>query len=62
MQSKASELLSWIMNKTISVLLALLVLWIGIKVAKWLLKLVQRSFDKSKMDPTVSSFLLSLIR
>lgn len=62
LQSKASELLSWIMNKTISVLLALLVLWIGIKVAKWLLKLVQRSFDKSKLDPTVSSFLLSLIR
>lgn len=61
LQSKLSELLSWLMNKAVSVLIALLVLWIGFKIVKWILKLVRRSFDKSKLDPTVSSFLLSLI-
>ena len=52
---------NWIVGKAGSVILALLCLWIGLKLAKWIMKLIRRSFDKSKLDPTVSSFLSSII-
>ncbi len=53
---------SWLSEKAISVLVALIVLFIGIRLTKWIMKLVQKSFKKSKIDPTVSSFLLSIIQ
>ena len=52
---------NWIVGKAGSVILALLCLWIGLKLAKWIMKLILRSCDKSKLDPTVSSFLSSII-
>lgn len=52
---------NWIAEKIISVLIALVCLWIGIRLSKWIMKLIRRSFEKSKIDPTVSSFLLSII-
>mgnify|MGYP002867350538 CR=1 FL=1 len=61
LQNKLMELWSWLIDKAGSILLALLVLVIGFRLAKWILKLIRHSFDKSKLDPTVSSFLLSLI-
>lgn len=53
---------NWLSEKAISVLVALIVLFIGIRLTKWIMKLVQKSFEKSKIDPTVSSFLLSIIQ
>ena len=61
LQKKLMELWSWLIDKAGSILLALLVLVIGFRLVKWILKLIRHSFDKSKLDPTVSSFLLSLI-
>ncbi|MBO5237518.1 MAG: mechanosensitive ion channel [Lachnospiraceae bacterium] len=52
---------NWIAEKIISVLIALVCLWIGIRLSKWIMKLIGNSFKKSKIDPTVSSFLLSII-
>lgn len=51
----------WLMSKAGMVLLALLALFVGLKLVKWLMKVIRRSFDKSKLDPTVASFLGSII-
>lgn len=52
---------NWLAGKAGSVILALLCLWLGLKVAKWVMKLLRHSFEKSKLDPTVASFLGSII-
>lgn len=51
----------WLMSKAGMVLLALLALFVGLKLVKWLMKVIRHSFDKSKLDPTVASFLGSII-
>lgn len=60
-EQQINRLWNWLMAKAGSILLALLCLWIGIRVSKWILKLIRRSFEKSKLDPTVQSFLSSII-
>ncbi len=52
---------NWVTEKAVNVLIALICLWIGMKLVKWVMKLVRRSFEKSRLDPTVSSFLGSII-
>lgn len=61
LETELRNLWSWMLSKAGSIILALLVLFIGFKLAKWIMKLVRRSFDKSKFDPTVTSFLSSII-
>lgn len=60
-EQQINRLWNWLMAKAGSILLALLCLWIGIRVSKWILRLIRRSFEKSKLDPTVQSFLSSII-
>lgn len=60
-EKQLSRAWDWAVGKAGSVLLALLCLWIGLRLSKWIMKLIRRSFDKSKLDPTVSSFLGSMI-
>lgn len=60
-EQQIDRLWNWLMAKAGSILLALLCLWIGIRISKWILKLIRRSFEKSKLDPTVQSFLSSII-
>lgn len=60
-EQQINRLWNWLMAKAGSILLALLCLWIGIRISKWILKLIRRSFEKSKLDPTVQSFLSSII-
>ncbi len=46
----------------IRIVVALLILWIGLKVIKVIVKGIKKVFDKSNtMDPTVEKFLLSFI-
>lgn len=52
---------NWVTEKAVNVLIALICLWIGMKLVKWIMKLVRKSFEKSRLDPTVSSFLGSII-
>ena len=52
---------NWVTEKAVNVLIALICLWIGMKLVKWVMKLVRKSFEKSRLDPTVSSFLGSII-
>ncbi|UTW62053.1 mechanosensitive ion channel [bacterium SCSIO 12741] len=42
-------------------LLALLVLFIGLRVIKWMTKLIHNIFDKQKVDPTLRPFLINLV-
>lgn len=51
----------WLMSKAGMVLLALVCLFIGLRLVKWIMKMVRKSFSKSKLDPTVASFLGSII-
>ena len=51
----------WLMSKAGMVLLALVCLFIGLRLVKWIMKVVRKSFSKSKLDPTVASFLGSII-
>lgn len=52
---------NWVTEKAVNVLIALICLWVGMKLVKWIMKLVRKSFEKSRLDPTVSSFLGSII-
>lgn len=40
---------------------ALLILWVGLKVIKFIEKLLKRAFEKRNLDPTLRSFLSNLI-
>ena len=51
----------WLMSKAGMVLLALICLVIGLRLFKLIMKVVRKSFGKSKLDPTVASFLGSII-
>lgn len=45
-----------------SILFALLVYFIGKRLIKWMLKILDRSFEKGKMDESVANFLHSLCK
>lgn len=58
----ANELLKWIINKSGSIIVALIFIFIGFKVVGLIMKLIKRGFDKSKLDDSVAGFLLSVFR
>ena len=58
----ADELIKWIINKSGSILIALIFILIGMKIVGLIIKLIKRGFDKSKLDSSVSGFLLSVFR
>ena len=51
----------WLSSKAVSVLMALICLWIGLRLTKWVMKWIKKSFERSRLDPTVASFLGSMI-
>lgn len=62
LKSTLDDMLSWLISKSGSVLVAILFIVIGMKLVGLLIKLFRRSFNRSKMDDSVSGFLLSIIR
>lgn len=56
------SLLNWLVSKAGSALVAVLFIVIGLKIVSLLLKILKRSFERSKMEESVSGFLLSIIR
>ncbi len=56
------SLLNWLVSKAGSALIAVLFIVIGLKIVSLLLKILKRSFERSKMEESVSGFLLSIIR
>ena len=56
------ELINWLISKSGSVLVAVLFIVVGLKIVGVLIKILRRSFERSKMEASVSGFLLSMIR
>ncbi|MCM1497979.1 MAG: mechanosensitive ion channel family protein [Clostridium sp.] len=56
------DLANWIIGKSGSVLVAVIFIAVGLKAANILLKILRRSFERSKMETSVAGFLLSAIR
>lgn len=61
-QAQLDKFLDWVIQKAGSVLIALVCVWIGRYLIRWIMKLLKRSFDRIKVDPTVQSFLKSIIK
>ena len=55
-------IIDWSMSVGVDLVIAGLVLLAGIFVIKWVRKLVKKSFEKTKLEPTVAKFLSSLIK
>ena len=64
--SKIEEYLSklgdWALNKGFQLVLAIICMYIGMKLSKLIVKMIRKSFEKSNMEESVASFLLSLIK
>lgn len=56
------DLLGWLISKSGSVIIAILVIAIGLKLVNWLMKVIRHSFERSKIETSVAGFLLSVIR
>lgn len=56
------RLLDWLVDKALDVLIALIFIFIGTKLVKFIVKIIKRSFDKAGLESSISGFLLSLIR
>lgn len=55
-------LVKWALSVGKNILLALIVLFVGTRLVKWILKLTEKSFSKGRLEPIVIKFLLSLIK
>lgn len=56
------NLLDWLVDKAFDVFIALIFVFIGMKLVKFIVKIIKRSFDKTGLESSVSGFLLSLIK
>lgn len=54
--------LDWLVDKALDILIALIFIFIGTKLVKFIVKIIKRSFDKAGLESSISGFLLSLIR
>lgn len=56
------DIIGWLISKSGSVLVAVLFIIIGLRLVSVFLKILRRSFERSKMESSVAGFLLSIIR
>ncbi len=56
------DLIQWGIDKSGSVIVAIIFIVIGFKLVRLLMKVITHSFEKTKLDASVSGFLLSTIR
>lgn len=57
-----STVLEWLIRTSIDIIFSIIVLIIGNKLVKWLVKHINKSLQKSKMEPIVAKFLVSMIK
>ena len=62
MEQYFDKLIAWGSDRARDILVALIFLFVGFKVCKLIVKGIKKSFERSKMDKSVSGFLLSLIK
>lgn len=56
------KMLDWLGEKAIALLIALVFLFIGIKLCKWITSKVEKSLDKAGVEKSLSGFLMSCAR
>ncbi len=61
LKENIDKLLDWALGAAGNLALAAIFLFVGLKLSKFLTKLISRSFERHNMDPCVLSFLMSLI-
>lgn len=62
LETYMDKISNWLLDKLLQIVIMLVFLFIAFKIAKLILKLIKRSFEKTKLDISVSGFLLSLIK
>ncbi len=62
LEQYGDQLLDWLADKVFDIVVALIFLFIGMKVAKLLVKIIKRAFEKTSMEDSVEGFLLSVIK
>ncbi len=62
LQAFLRELGDWALNKGFQLILAILCMYLGVKLSHLLVKMIRKSFKKSNLEESVASFLLSLIK
>lgn len=62
LQEYGDQFLDWLADKTFDIVVALIFLFVGMKVAKLLVKIIKRGFEKTHMEDSVEGFLLSVIK
>lgn len=61
-QNIFEKVTEWCLTLGKNILIAILVLLIGSRLIKWLIKHIAKSFQKTRLDPMVAKFLSSLIK
>lgn len=56
------DLVNWLIDKAGNVLIAIVFIAIGMKIVSLIVSFFKRSFEKSKLEPSVAGFLVSAIR
>ena len=56
------DIIGWLISKSGSALVAILFIIIGLRLVSVFMKILRRSFERSKMESSVAGFLLSIIR
>jgi len=62
LEQYGDQLLDWLADKTFDIVVALIFLFVGMKIAKLLVKIIKRAFEKTDMEDSVEGFLLSVIK
>ncbi len=62
LEQYGDQLLDWLADKVFDIGVALIFLFVGMKVAKLFVKIIKRTFEKTNMEDSVEGFLLSVIK
>ncbi len=62
LEQYGSQLMDWIADKVFDIVVALLFLFIGIKVAKLIVRILRKTFERTSLEESVEGFLLSVIK
>lgn len=56
------DFINWIIERGLKLLIAIVLLFIGLKIINIILKIFKKAFNKSKMDVSLAKFMISLLR
>ncbi len=62
LEQYGDQLLDWLADKTFDIVVALLFLFVGMKVAKLIVNIIKKTFEKTTLEESVEGFLLSVIK